>query len=147
MAADRRSSQVRSGPVLSLRGGVTGATAHAPLALLPGASTGQGRDVLLRAHPLLHDGVIRGIFGRRLVHAGGEWTCWSRPVMRAVRLAPAVFVDTARAFAVPAFGDGRAHFDAGVGIRVAIPGAGVLRADVAHGLRDGRTVLSFGWAN
>jgi hypothetical protein len=28
---------------------------------------------------------------------------------------------------------------------VPIPGAGVLRVDVAHGLRDGQTVLSVGW--
>jgi hypothetical protein len=145
IAADWRSSNPRIGSTWSARGGVTLASSEAPLALLPGASTGQGRDVLLRAHPLLHDGVVRGVFGRRLVHAGVEWAYWSRPVLRTLRLAPAVFVDTARAFAVPAFGDPRAHVDTGAGIRVAIPGAGVLRADVAHGLRDGRTVLSVGW--
>ena len=31
------------------------------------------------------------------------------------------------------------------GIRIALLGFGVLRADVAHGLRDGRTALSVGW--
>ena len=143
--ADWRSSASRIGSVWSARGGVTITSAQAPLALLPGASTGQGRDVLLRAHPLLHDGVVRGVFGRRLVHAGVEWAHWSRPVLRTLRLAPALFIDTARAFSVPAFGDRRAHVDAGAGIRLAIPGAGVLRADVAHGLRDGRTVFSVGW--
>ena len=36
-----------------------------------GAGTGQGRDALLRAHPLLHDGVIRdAVFGRGLVSGG-----------------------------------------------------------------------------
>jgi hypothetical protein len=32
-----------------------------------------------------------------------------------------------------------------VGLRVAVPGAGLLRADFAHGLHDGRNALSFGW--
>ncbi len=144
LLADWRSSHSRVGSVWSTRGGLSAASADAPLALFPGAGTGQGRDVLLRAHPLLHDGVIDGVFGRRLVHGGGEWSYWSRPVMRALRVAPAVFVDTAHAFDAPAFGDERAHLDVGVGIRVAVPGAGVLRVDVAHGLRDGRTVVSFG---
>jgi predicted double-glycine peptidase len=146
VTSDWRSSHSRVGSVWSTRGGLTTTTSETPWALLPGAGTGQGREVLLRAHPLLHDGVVRGVFGRRLVHAGVEWSYWrTRPVVRALRLAPALFVDTGRAFAVPAFGDRRAHVDAGAGIRVALPGAGVLRADVAHGLRDGRTVLSFGW--
>jgi hypothetical protein len=145
IGAEWQSASSRIGPVWSTRGGFTFASRETPFALLPGASTGQGRDVLLRAHPLLHDGVVRGVLGRRLVHAGAEWAYWSGPVRRTLRVAPAVFVDVGRAFDVPPFGDRRAHTDAGAGIRVAIPGAGVLRADVAHGLRDGRTVLSFGW--
>jgi hypothetical protein len=99
----------------------------------------------LRAHPLLDDGVIRGVFGQRLAHAGAEWRYWRGPVLRVLHMAPAVFVDAARALRVPAFGDGRAHFDAGAGIRVAIPGAGVLSLDLAKGLRDGATSLAFGW--
>jgi hypothetical protein len=142
--ADWRSSHARLGPVWSMHGGVSTTTANAPLAWFPGAGTGQGRDVLLRAHPLLHDGVIRGVFGQRLVHASGEWSHWSRPLMRTLRLAPAVFVDSARALDVPPFGDRRTHVDAGAGLRVAIPTAGILRVDLAHGLRDGRTVLAFG---
>ena len=36
--------------------------------------------------------------------------------------------------------------DVGVGLRIKIPGTpGVLRADVAHGLRDGANALTFGW--
>jgi outer membrane translocation and assembly module TamA len=94
----------------------------------------------------LHDGVVGGgVFGRRLVHAHAEWRQWGSPIYRVVRIAPAAFVDVARAFAVPSFADGRAHADAGIGLRVAVPGAGVLRADVARGLRDGEMSLSFGW--
>jgi hypothetical protein len=36
--------------------------------------------------------------------------------------------------------------DLGVGLRFKIPGqTGVLRADIAHGLRDGSNALTFGW--
>jgi outer membrane translocation and assembly module TamA len=88
---------------------------------------------------------VRGVFGQRLTHAGGEWRYWLTPTLRALHLAPAVFVDLARAFDVPQFGDGRTHADVGVGLRVAVPGAGVLRVDLARGLRDGATTLSLGW--
>jgi hypothetical protein len=144
-AADWRSSASRVGSVWFARTGFSAVGSEAPLALQPGAGTGQGRDVLLRAHHLLHDGVIRGVFGRRLAYAGAEWNYWSRPVSKTLRLAPALFVDTARAYSVPVFGDRRLHLDVGGGVRVAVPGAGVLRADFAHGLRDGSNALSFGW--
>lgn len=140
-----RSTQDRAGDVWHARAGFALAARAAPLALWSGAGTGQARDVLLRAHPLLDDGVIRGVFGRRLTFAGAEWRHWLRPVFRTVQVAPAIFVDTARASRVPAFGDSRAHVDAGGGIRVAVPGAGVLRVDLARGLRDGEMALSFGW--
>jgi hypothetical protein len=145
-AVDWRSKTVHDGSVWTARAGFESASAAAPLALWPGAGTGHGRGELLRAHPLLDDGVIGdGVFGRRLAHAHGEWRKWGSPLYRVVRIAPAAFVDVARAFAVPEFGDPRAHADVGVGVRVAFPGAGVLRADVARGLRDGQMALSFGW--
>jgi hypothetical protein len=118
----------------------------APMTLWPGASTGQGRAPLLRAHPLLDDGIIRdGVFGRTLAHATVEWRHWRGPVLRVLRIAPAVFLDTAHAWNVPDFADARAHVDLGAGLRVAIPAAGVLRVDVARGLRDGQMALSFGF--
>src|SRR4029453_8684388 len=129
ITADWRSSHSRVGSAWSARGGLSTTSSQAPLALQPGAGTGQGREVLLRAHPLLHDGVVRGVFGQRLAHAGVEWAYWSKPVMRTLRLAPTMFVDAARAFVVPPFGDRRGHVDVGVGLRVAVPGAGLLRAD------------------
>jgi hypothetical protein len=147
MSADAmwRSSDARQGTSWHGRAGLSIVGANAPLALWPGAGTGHGRDALLRAHPLLHEGAIRGVFGRRLGHAGLEWRRWRGPVFRMVHVAPAIFVDAARAFGVPAYGDARMHVDAGAGIRMSIPGAGVLRVDVAKGLRDGSTAWSMGW--
>ena len=38
------------------------------------------------------------------------------------------------------------HVDAGAGLRVRVPGApGMLRADYAHGLRDGADAWTVGW--
>src|SRR5262249_52444262 len=120
--------------------------ADAPLSLWSGAGTGQGRSVLLRAHPLLVDGVIRdGIFGRTLVHGGVEWRHALPPVRHVVRIAPAIFLDSARAFDGLAGFDRRTHADVGAGLRIPIPGSGVIRLDVAHGLVDGRTAFSVGW--
>lgn len=144
-ASQWQSSNDRSGSVLHARAGVAAASSSLPLAFWPGAGTGQGREPLLRAHPLLRDGRIAGVFGSRLVHAGIEWRRWRSPLARAIRMAPAAFVDAARAFDPPVFGDRRAHVDAGVGLRVAIPAAGVVRIDLARGLRDGEMALSVGW--
>jgi outer membrane translocation and assembly module TamA len=62
-----------------------------------------------------------------------------------LRVAPAAFVDGARAFRAAPFSDTRGHVDVGLGLRVALPGAGVFRADIARGLRDGNLALSFGY--
>lgn len=140
-----RSALERDGPVWHVRGGVTAAGKRAPFALWPGAGTGQGRDVLLRAHPLLHDGIIRGVFGRRLSYGGLEWRYWRWAFMRTLRVAPAAFIDIARADHIPAFADSRTHVDLGMGVRIAVPGAGVLRVDLGRGLRDGESALSIGW--
>lgn len=122
-------------------------TAEAPLDLWPGAGEGQARAPLLRAHPLLADGVIAGeVFGRQLSHATGEV---QQPVRTAAIgvLRLAAFIDTARAWHTAASGaTSRWHTDAGVGLRLALPGrAGTARIDVARGLRDGATAWSAGW--
>ena len=144
--ADWRSAVRNEGNVWLARGGVDVAADGAPLALWGGAGTGQGRDVLLRAHPLLHDGIISdGVFGRRLVHGGAEWRHWVQPHGKLLRVAPAVFVDAARAAGVLEGGDTRAQLDTGAGLRIALPGAGIVRIDFAHGLRDGRNAWSIGW--
>jgi hypothetical protein len=147
-AVDARwhSSAAHEGHVLLVRAGFAAAGSDAPRTLWPGAGTGQAREPLLRAHPLLHDGVIAaGAFGRRLAHGGGEWRQWHTAGRRLVRIGPAVFVDAARATRSGRTFDERLHVDAGVGLRVALPGAGVARIDVARGVRDGAVAWSLGW--
>jgi hypothetical protein len=146
LEAEWRTTLRNEGDVWIGRGGIETVGADAPLALWPGAGTGQGRDVLLRAHPLLVDGVISGgAFGRRLFHAGVEWRRWLQPGVKAVRLAPAVFVDAAHSARGLESSNRRPHVDVGGGLRVSVPGAGVVRIDLARGLRDGAMALSFGW--
>jgi len=143
---DWRSNARAQGTVWLARAGLDAAGEATPFALWSGAGDGHGRAALLRAHPLLHDGVIRdGVFGRVVASGGAEWRRWRSPVLRLLRIAPAAFVDVARAFDAPQFADARAHVDIGAGIRLAIPGAGVIRADVARGLRDGEIAVSVGW--
>jgi outer membrane translocation and assembly module TamA len=99
--------------------------------------------VLLRAHPLLDDGIIRdSVFGRRIVFGGVEAQRWLTVRKWPMRVAPAAFVDVARATRGLEAANDRTQIDAGVGMRVSLPGMGVFRLDVARGLRDGRTVLS-----
>ena len=69
----------------------------------------------------------------------------SEPKLRLLRIAPAIFVDLARATRGLPSSDTRLHYDAGAGIRIALLGFGVLRADVARGLRDGAMAVSVGW--
>jgi hypothetical protein len=142
-----RSTVASTGTVWLADAGYQLATSSAPASLWAGADTGHARSVLLRAHPLLAGGIIEGgVFGRRLVFAGGEVQRWIRPErQRLLRAAPALFVDAARATRGLSSSDTRLQVDAGVGIRVALAGFGVLRADVGHGLRDGRTAFSVGW--
>jgi hypothetical protein len=147
VSAAARSKSALEGFVLASVTGYSVATTASPLSVWPGADTGHARDILLRAHPLLQDGIVTsGAFGRRLAFATVEAQRW-RSLRRvpAVRIAPAAFVDGARATHQADPSGSRLHVDAGAGLRVAVPGAGVMRIDVAHGLRDGGTVLSAGW--
>jgi hypothetical protein len=141
-----RSSVRHERTVLLTGGGLQAAGGDAPRALWPGAGTGHARTLPLRAHPLLADGRIAGdVFGRRVYHASLEGRHWVRPSLKVIRIAPAVFVDAARAGQRMAPGAAW-HVDAGVGLRLAVPGSGVLRVDLAKGLRDGATHVSAGWA-
>ena len=140
-----RSHPRHEGTVLVANAGLDFSSDAAPLALWPGAGAGHARGPLLRAHPLLEDGRINGeVFGRSVAHANLEGRRWLRPVMKIVRIAPAVFIDAARADRRR--DDGVAwHVDAGAGLRIAFPGSGVLRLDVGKGLRDGATAFSIAW--
>jgi hypothetical protein len=115
------------------------ASAQAPRALWPGAGTGDGRPLLLRAHPLLRDGIVVGdAFGRRLAHGTIEARA---PLVRigAVAISAAAFLDGARAWARPGpNASGSTLLDGGVGLRLGLPAAGTVRLDVATALRDGR---------
>ena len=104
---------------------------------------------MLRAHPLLQDGVIglgpSSAFGRSLSYGTAEVQCWfDKPFLARVGLA--AFLDIARASRKAAGDESPAHVDVGAGARVKIPGAtGALRVDVAHGVRDGANAFTVGW--
>jgi hypothetical protein len=129
--------------------GVERVSDAAPLTLWPGAGEGQVRSPLLRAHPLLSDGVVdltsASAFGRTLAFGNAEVQRWfEHPAI--ARLGVAMFTDLARASRQAAGGGSPVYVDAGAGLRIKIPGTpGVLRADLAHGLRDGANALTFGW--
>ncbi len=125
---------------------VNAAGRSAPLAVWEGAGTGSARAGLLRAHPLLHDGVLNGsAFGRRLARGTLEY---ARPVGHTLAgaISIAAFVDAARAWQRLTPGRSPLFIDAGAGVRVRIPGrAETIRLDLARGLRGGDVALSVGW--
>jgi len=146
LRSEWRSSVHNEGPVWLARVQDNLTADHAPLALWPGAGTGQGREGLLRAHPLIDDGIIQNAtFGRHVIDGGLEGRRWMQLARKPVRIAPALFVDVARAYDALDPRNERWQTDVGGGLRIAIPGSGVLRVDVAHGLADGRTAVSMGW--
>jgi hypothetical protein len=119
------------------------ASATAPRTLWPGAGTGAGRSLLLRAHPLLHDGVIDGAaFGNRL-WAGSVEGQVPLATLGPARLRAAVFVDAARVLAPerrPVL------VDVGLGLRLHPPGwKSAFRIDVASSRDSLRPRLSAGW--
>jgi predicted double-glycine peptidase len=129
--------------------GVSRVSDDAPLSLWGGAGEGRARPVLLRAHPLLEGGVIdltpASTFGRTLRFASAEAQRWL-PKPALVRVAIAGFVDVAQATRRIDGTTGPVQTDAGGGIRIRIPGApGLLRLDIAHGLRNGANALTVGW--
>jgi hypothetical protein len=115
------------------------------MALWPGAGTGTGRLLLLRASPLRRDGTLAGeAFGRRLLHGTLEGE------IRVRRLGPvavgvALFADGARAWNRP--GDtGPAHaFAVGTAERFRPGGSSSVRLDVAHRPGGRGVVVSAGW--
>jgi predicted double-glycine peptidase len=135
------SSRARSGFVYVARAGAGAGTSGLPPLVWFAGDTGQTRDALLRAHPLVDEGRLRvEQMGRRLLNASGEmqrW--WSRGP---VRTGAAAFFDMARVGNRLESGV-RGDVDAGVGFRVALPGMGTIRTDVASGLLHGGTRWSF----
>jgi len=120
----------------------------APLGVWAGAGEGHAREVLLRAHPLVHDGTIDGTatFARSLGYGNVELQAWL-PSAAPVRIGLAGFADLARASrregAQP---DGPTNLDVGAGVRVHVRGTdGALRLDFARGVRDGASAVTVGW--
>jgi hypothetical protein len=142
-----QSSTAHDGLVLVLSGGYRATSSEAPLALWPVAGDQTADSLLLRAHPLTENGIVEGEgFGRRLASLTAEGRRWlARPSL--VRLAVAGFVDVARATGgLRAAADGRVNADAGLGLRVRVPGRdGVIRVDYAVGLSDRAWALTVGW--
>lgn len=141
------------GSRLAAAAGVEAIGPRAPRMLWPGAGTGRVRRHLLRAHPLVRDGVVTGpAFGRVLAHGGVEPSV-KLPLSLPVSVRAAAFLDLARAWRrddtagpAPADAGGRLLADLGAGLRVELPGVGGrLRLDAATGLADGAEALSLGW--
>ena len=140
--------RVRGHGLARRRRRIARSTQSSPASIWPGADTGHARDVLLRAHPAARR---RNHQRRRLRPAprvrqrrGPAWRIAATKCP--VRLAPAAFVDIARASRGLGDNDPIARRSMRVpacGCRCS--GIGVLRIDVAHGLRDGRTAFSVGW--
>lgn len=137
-----KTSPEREGRVLVGRAGAALASQATPVDAWFAGDTGTVRPILLRAHPVVEDGHLQAAqLGRRIVHGSVEWQqWWTRSI---VRSAAAVFLDAARVGArlTPA---PRTDIDVGVGVRLALPAVrGSFRGDLAKGLRDGTTTLSF----
>ena len=135
------SSASRRGFVSLARAAATTATSGLPPLVWFAGDTGQTRETLLRAHPLVDDGRLQvEQMGRRLLAVsveGQRW--WSAGLLRT---AVAAFIDSTRVTGRLDAG-ARSDVDAGVGLRLVLPGAGTIRADMANGLIHGGTRWSF----
>ena len=140
------SGDLPSGDVWLGRLGISSTTSRAPLALWSGAGTGGGRTPLLRAHPLLSGGVVRGrVFGRRLAHGTIERQAWPWD-LGPLRLGWALFIDGAKPWDTGHAGRVPWQVDGGTGLRARVPGrSGQIRIDAARGFQDGSSAISVGW--
>jgi hypothetical protein len=136
-----QSSSVHVGHVWVAGGGVAFAADGTPLGAWFGGDTGHARTELLRAHPVLADDGLRvERLGRSLLHASAEAQQWWTPSI--FHVGAAAFVDAART-GRRLDGNAVSDVDVGIGARFAAPLLpGVVRLDVAKGLRDGATTWS-----
>jgi hypothetical protein len=113
----------------------------APLDIWPAGDAGLVRPTLLRAHPLVTDGKFRSMrLGATVVTGSVELQRFWR--WTGVQFGPAAFADVGRTARRV---DGSAVMDAdlGIGFRARVAGMpGIIRVDIASGLRDGRKALS-----
>jgi hypothetical protein len=146
-SAAYRSSSQPAGWVERADIGVDKVDERAPFALWPAAGDGHAGERLLRAHPLLRDGVVAGpVFGRTLEYANFESTRWIDTRVP-LNVGAAVFVDLAHvASTTPDRTLPPAQIDVGAGLRVRFPGTTqTMRVDIGYGLRDRTHALTFGW--
>jgi len=141
--ASVRSRKTPERPRARLDASYEWASTRAPLALWAGAGTGSGRALLLRAHPLVRNGVIQGAtLGQQVLGATlqGEIPVGS---LGPLTMRAAVFVDGAKII-VPA---GRATLvDTGLGLRLQPPGwKSALRLDLATPWGSLHPQVSVGW--
>ena len=144
---DARSSRQRQGSVFVGTAVLQTASEDAPLDIWPGSDSGLARPGTLRAHPLLRHGRLRvGRLGRAFAGLSAEAQQWARPRFGGrVQPGAALFVDTGST-RTRVDGDPLTDVDLGVGLRFALTGvSGTFRADVAKGLRDGNTFVSFAY--
>ena len=143
VSARMSSSVARRGTVFMASAALQHASQKTPFDLWWAGDTGSVRTSLLRAHPVLRRGRLRvDRLGRTVVQGTVEVQRWWRPV-GPVSAAVASFVDLART-AQRIDGTPVHDADVGVGIRLSLAGVpGLLRVDVATGLRDGRSAISF----
>ena len=142
VSAAYRSSTSRRGLAWTMAGHAAMATTRTPLDLWPAGDTGHARRTLLRAHPLLDDGRLRiDRLGRSLAQGSSEAQYW-RPVRGPVQAGLAIFGDFARTS--DRFAEApRTDVDVGLGARLAVAGLpGMVRVDVARGLRDAAHAVS-----
>jgi len=143
IGATLRSTTEHRGRVWIARLGTAAASAHTPPDIWFAGDTGRARGVPLRAHPVIDGGKLDPQqIGRRIQFASGEVQNWWSYRTK-LQIGAATFIDSARA-SERVFPEAKADVDLGVGARFSAPGfGGVLRIDVAHGLRDGDDAVSF----
>jgi hypothetical protein len=143
VGATIRSTTERRGQVFVGRAGLGLASVDTPADIWFAGDTGRSRGMPLRAHPLMSGGQIRvEQIGRQVIYSSGETQRWWAG-KAGVRLGAAAFVDVAHTDR-RAVARARNDVDVGLGARLAVPGVnGTIRIDVAKGLRDGATALSF----
>jgi hypothetical protein len=143
--ANFRSTPEVGTPLFTTVAGVASTSAMAPLAIWPAASSGTGRGILLRAHPLQRDGIaVSEVLGRRVWFMSSEYV---HPVTTPFGgLGIAGFVDVAQAMKTLNSTTSPLHVDVGAGVRATVTRSGnKVRLDLGYGLRDGRLRLSAGY--
>ena len=142
-----RSARVRRGLEWDLTLGAQHTASHAPRDTWARAGSGPLADAPLRAHALLDsEGRIASRwFAPQLAHASGELRHWLVDT-GLLRIGGAVFMDGVAVRGDPLQPGSRAAVDAGIGLRLDVPGVpGGIRIDAAHGLSDGASAISAAW--